>query len=584
MNDLLKTKLKLIPHKPGCYLWKDEFDQIIYIGKAKDLYNRTHSYFNGPKDNKTSKLVSNIKDLEYIVVNNVNEALILENNLIKTHRPKYNILLKDGSSYPYIMITNEQYPRLKYVRTYDKNKGIYFGPLADSTNKYQLFNLLNSIFSFNKCNHQPHQKCIYYDLHRCINQVQPQTYEKAIAEVKEIFKGNLDHILAILENKEQHAVAKLDFENAQKYAEQQKALTYIINSGLVQLDNNESFDVVGFYEKNNYLVIIIFNYVKGKLLNKSADTFAIYDHEINELITSFLMQYYSKNKISTKIIVSLDDDNLLALSQRFKTKFINAQTKFHKQILKLAFDNAILYFDSNIKSVINKQNELDEALNQLKQILKLPDLSMIECFDNSNINLSLPIAGMIVYQNGKLNNKLNRKYNLMTTKNASDYHFMIEVITRRYQRLVSQHQKLPNLIVVDGGKLQVNAALYALEQLQISIPLIGLKKDQKHKTNAIVLANGDEIILDRKSVLYKFLANMQNDVHNYAISFLRNKHTKSIFNSLLNDVQGLGKKRLNELLNYYDSINDLKSASDQELLQFLPKNVLVNLREKLNKI
>lgn len=584
MNDLLKTKLKLIPHKPGCYLWKDEFDQIIYIGKAKDLYNRTHSYFNGPKDNKTSKLVSNIKDLEYIVVNNVNEALILENNLIKTHRPKYNILLKDGSNYPYIMITNEQYPRLKYVRTYDKNKGIYFGPLADSTNKYQLFNLLNSIFSFNKCNHQPHQKCIYYDLHRCINQVQPQTYEKAIAEVKEIFKGNLDHILAILENKEQHAVAKLDFENAQKYAEQQKALTYIINSGLVQLDNNESFDVVGFYEKNNYLVIIIFNYVKGKLLNKSADTFAIYDHEINELITSFLMQYYSQNKISTKIIVSLDDDNLLALSQRFKTKFINAQTKFHKQILKLAFDNAILYFDSNIKSVINKQNELDEALNQLKQILKLPDLSMIECFDNSNINLSLPIAGMIVYQNGKLNNKLNRKYNLMTTKNASDYHFMIEVITRRYQRLVSQHQKLPNLIVVDGGKLQVNAALYALEQLQISIPLIGLKKDQKHKTNAIVLANGDEIILDRKSVLYKFLANMQNDVHNYAISFLRNKHTKSIFNSLLNDVQGLGKKRLNELLNYYDSINDLKSASDQELLQFLPKNVLVNLREKLNKI
>ncbi|EDX53686.1 excinuclease ABC, C subunit [Ureaplasma urealyticum serovar 9 str. ATCC 33175] len=584
MNDLLKTKLKLIPHKPGCYLWKDEFDQIIYIGKAKDLYNRTHSYFNGPKDNKTSKLVSNIKDLEYIVVNNVNEALILENNLIKTHRPKYNILLKDGSNYPYIMITNEQYPRLKYVRTYDKNKGIYFGPLADSTNKYQLFNLLNSIFPFNKCNHQPHQKCIYYDLHQCINQVQPQTYEKAIAEVKEIFKGNLDHILAILENKEQHAVAKLDFENAQKYAEQQKALTYIINSGLVQLDNNESFDVVGFYEKNNYLVIIIFNYVKGKLLNKSADTFAIYDHEINELITSFLMQYYSQNKISTKIIVSLDDDNLLALSQRFKTKFINAQTKFHKQILKLAFDNAILYFDSNIKSAINKQNELDEALNQLKQILKLSDLSMIECFDNSNINLSLPIAGMIVYQNGKLNNKLNRKYNLMTTKNASDYHFMIEVITRRYQRLVSQHQKLPNLIVVDGGKLQVNAALYALEQLQISIPLIGLKKDQKHKTNAIVLANGDEIILDRKSVLYKFLANMQNDVHNYAISFLRNKHTKSIFNSLLNDVQGLGKKRLNELLNYYDSINDLKSASDQELLQFLPKNVLVNLREKLNKI
>ncbi|EDT87850.1 excinuclease ABC, C subunit [Ureaplasma parvum serovar 14 str. ATCC 33697] len=584
MNDLLKNKLKLIPHKPGCYLWKDQFNQIIYIGKAKDLYNRTHSYFNGCKDNKTSKLVNNINDLEYIVVNNVNEALILENNLIKTHLPKYNILLKDGSNYPYIMITNEQYPRLKYVRTYDKNKGIYFGPLADSTNKYQLFNLLNSIFPFNKCNHQPYKKCIYYDLHQCINQVQQSTYQEAISEVKEIFKGNLDHILMILQTKEQHAVTKLDFENAQKYAEQQKALTSIINSGLVQLDNNESFDIIGFYEKNNYLVIIIFNYVKGKLLNKSADTFAIYDYEINELITSFLMQYYSQNKISSKIIVSLDDDNLLALSQRFHTKFINAQTKFHKQILKLALDNAILYFESNIKNVINKQNELDDALNQLKQILKLPDLNIIECFDNSNINLSLPIAGMIVYQNGKLNNKLNRKYNLMTTKNASDYHFMIEVITRRYQRLVSQHQKLPNLIVVDGGKLQVNAALYALAQLQINIPLIGLKKDQKHKTDAIVLTNGDEIVLDRKSILYKFLANMQNDVHNYAISFLRDKHTKSIFNSLLDNVQGLGKKRFNELLKYYDSINDLKSASDQELLQFLPKNVLVNLREKLNKI
>ncbi|AAF30791.1 excinuclease ABC subunit UvrC [Ureaplasma parvum] len=584
MNDLLKNKLKLIPHKPGCYLWKDQFNQIIYIGKAKDLYNRTHSYFNGCKDNKTSKLVNNINDLEYIVVNNVNEALILENNLIKTHLPKYNILLKDGSNYPYIMITNEQYPRLKYVRTYDKNKGIYFGPLADSTNKYQLFNLLNSIFPFNKCNHQPYKKCIYYDLHQCINQVQQSTYQEAISEVKEIFKGNLDHILMILQTKEQHAVTKLDFENAQKYAEQQKALTSIINSGLVQLDNNESFDIIGFYEKNNYLVIIIFNYVKGKLLNKSADTFAIYDYEINELITSFLMQYYSQNKISSKIIVSLDDDNLLALSQRFHTKFINAQTKFHKRILKLALDNAILYFESNIKNVINKQNELDDALNQLKQILKLPDLNIIECFDNSNINLSLPIAGMIVYQNGKLNNKLNRKYNLMTTKNASDYHFMIEVITRRYQRLVSQHQKLPNLIVVDGGKLQVNAALYALAQLQINIPLIGLKKDQKHKTDAIVLTNGDEIVLDRKSILYKFLANMQNDVHNYAISFLRDKHTKSIFNSLLDNVQGLGKKRFNELLKYYDSINDLKSASDQELLQFLPKNVLVNLREKLNKI
>ena len=181
MNDLLKNKLKLIPHKPGCYLWKDQFNQIIYIGKAKDLYNRTHSYFNGCKDNKTSKLVNNINDLEYIVVNNVNEALILENNLIKTHLPKYNILLKDGSNYPYIMITNEQYPRLKYVRTYDKNKGIYFGPLADSTNKYQLFNLLNSIFPFNKCNHQPYKKCIYYDLHQCINQVQQSTYQEAIS-------------------------------------------------------------------------------------------------------------------------------------------------------------------------------------------------------------------------------------------------------------------------------------------------------------------------------------------------------------------------------------------------------------------
>ncbi|WP_208895252.1 excinuclease ABC subunit UvrC [Ureaplasma diversum] len=589
-NQSLINKLKQIPNEPGCYLWKDAYKNIIYVGKAKNLFKRTNSYFIGPKDLKTTKLVQNIDDVEWVIVSNPNEALILENNLIKKHRPKYNILLKDGTNYPYLLLTNKQPIDLVYTHNYDLKKGTYFGPIADlKHSKYEFYQIMCEVFGFRENKNIPPSRCLFNQFNQCFGFCEHNLYNKDYEQLKkrisEVFKGNIDPILKYLEYKELEAVDRLDFENATKYKQQQKSLSTLFVDGLVQLESNNSFDVIAYYWHNHYVVIIIFNYIEGKLLNKHVATFEIDQQQWYQTLSSYILQYYQTQKVCSQILVLLDQTELDALSAALNSKFKKPKSKQEKAIMQLCIQNAIDHYRVNINAFIQRQTNHAIALASLAKICKVDNLDLIECFDNSNINLQFPVAGMIGYEYGLYNPKLNRKYNLITQTKASDYHFMYEVIKRRYSNVLKNETKLPNLIVVDGGELQVSAATKALEELEIKIPIIGLKKNLKHQTNALVLADLTEIIFDdKKDPLYKFLAKMQDDVHNYAISFFRSKHTKSAFSSLLDQIKGIGSKRKALLLKNYGSVQAILNASDEQLALIIPKSIINDLKDQLQTI
>ncbi|MCV3743567.1 excinuclease ABC subunit UvrC [Ureaplasma sp. ES3154-GEN] len=580
-NNILNT-LKNIPKQPGCYLWKNKHNEIIYVGKAKNLYDRMHSYFYDQQNSKTQHLVAQIAGFDYIVVANPNEALILENNLIKKHKPKFNILLKEGNFYPYICVTNELHPRLIYQRTYNPNLGTFYGPIADKTShRYDLLNLLNNIYPFKKCKVSADKTCMFYHLNQCIaHHVTPQTFEQYARfkkEISYIFKGQTQSLIEHLAQKEQFAASKLDFESAKKYYDQQISLKNINVSSLVQLDLDDSFDVIGYYQQNDYLVINVFNYQDGNLLSKNIFYDQIILEDINDLIASYLNQYYSVHKRSI-CLVSLPIDHQKWLTNQLAQKFINPRNKKEQKILELAVFNAKTYYESHLAGLQHRKNLLQENLTTLQAIVKLDKLETIEIFDNSNIFLEFPIAGMIVYTNGLINHKLKRKYNLTSKELQSDYHFMYEVIKRRYTNL----QILPDLIVVDGGKLQVRAALKALTEINKKIPVIGFKKDDNHQTNAIVFADESEYLLDRSSAIYKYLAHMQDEVHNWAISFLRKRKQKTMTSSILDEISGIGKITKQKIFKYYQDIDHLKQASLPALEQILNKKTAALLFEKLH--
>lgn len=589
-NQSLVNKLSQIPTNPGCYLWKDINNNIIYVGKAKNLFKRTNSYFIGPKDLKTAKLVQNIVDVEWVIVSNPNEALILENNLIKKYQPKYNILLKNGSNYPYLLLTNKEPIKLLYTHNYEPKKGMHFGPIADlKHSKYEFYQLMCEVFGFRENTNIPASKCLFSKFNQCFgfceHNLYNKDYEKLKKQISEVFRGNIDPILKYLEYRELEAVDRLDFENASKYKQQQKSLSTLFSEGLVQLESSNSFDVIAYYWHNQYVVIIVFNYIKGKLLNKHVDTFEIDQTEWARTLSSYILQYYQTQKLCSKVLVLIDQKQLNALSAALKTRFSKPKNKQEKAIMQLAIQNAIDHYRVNINAFIQKQNNHKTALSQLAKICNLDNLDLIECFDNSNINLEFPVAGMIGYEYGLYNPKLNRKYNLMTQINASDFHFMYEVIKRRYSSALKQSVKLPNLIVVDGGELQVNAALKALNELNLKLTVIGLKKDHKHQTRSLVLSDLKEIFFDnKKEPLYRFLAKMQDDVHNYAISFFRTKHTKSVLGSFLDQINGIGTKRKSLLLKNYGSLQSILNATDEQLSLILPKAIILELKQQLKML
>lgn len=589
MNDNIKNKLAVMPKLPGVYLWKNDRGEIIYVGKAKNLFNRTHSYFSGVKDSKTTLLVKNIADVEYRITPSVNDALLLENNLIKKHKPKYNILLKDSSSYPYIVVTDEKNPRILYTNHYGKIKGTYYGPLADSAfKKYNIYRLLESIIPFRKCHKLPNKTCIYYDIGQClapcIQEIDQQVYKNYKRMIANIFNRDIKEIVQDLKQKEEKAVQMLQFEIAQQYKETSDGLINLANNQVVELSCKDTMDIIGYYQKDEHLCILVCGYVNGKWLTVFSQIYDIFS-DLEDVITQFLLQYYTLNKVPHRVIVNLDDESLELLSQQLETSFKKPDTKKIQDVLNNVITNAKDYLKNNLLASQAEQARTVKALEEFQQVTKVVSTYRMEVFDNSNLYGKMPVAGVNVYINGVREKGLSRHYNLPEELDG-DYHYMYAVMLRRYSDMLKRHEKLPNVIIVDGGIIQINACLKALDELNIShmIDVVGLKKDDHHKTDSIVLRDGQEIKLERHSGLYYYLFNMQEDIHNFIISHFRKSYVSKTITSVLDQIPGLGPKRKSILLKNYSSLAEMKKASEQELSQILPLKIVKLLKEKLNEI
>ncbi|GAA5414440.1 excinuclease ABC subunit UvrC [Ureaplasma ceti] len=589
-NAYLKEKMALIPKKPGCYLWKNQAGKVIYVGKAKNLFNRTHQYFDKNVNYKTSKLVNEIADLDYIVVNNNNESLVLENNLIKKYWPKYNILLKDSSEYPYILITDEEHPRILYTRHYGTIKGKYYGPLADASfNRYELYKMLNEISPFKKQGPLYNQSSLYTEVYKLKNNLDDESvniqalYKEWKKYIDDLFNGKSDSLVAIMREREEKSVLRLDFEEANRYKELGEALTKLSKSQIVQLASNKHTDYVAYYKNEDYLSINIFSYIDGKLLTKHNSIHQIYS-ELEEEVCIFLNQYYSNNVVPPKVVVSLDNEDLMNLSEIYNTKFESPNQTSDAEVLKMALLNAQDYLKNHFLITKKKEERTILAAEKLAELVNIPSARHIELFDNSNINLQDPVSGMVVFIDGQANKRLYRKYRLISDDNDSDYHFMKQVIYRRYSNLLRTGGEMPDLIIVDGGIMQIHAALESLTKLNLdtTLNIIGLKKDNQHKTDAIVLRNGEEIKLDKKSPFYFMLLNMQEEVHNYAISFFRKEHIRNAFKTFFDDIPGLGPVRRKKLLEHYPTMSDIEKAELHELAQIIPLKLAELIKQKLN--
>ncbi|MBO6021244.1 excinuclease ABC subunit UvrC [bacterium] len=561
----------------------------MYVGKAINLYNRTHQYFLFPQNLRRTQLANNIYDLDYVVTKNDNEAFILENNLIKKYQPKYNVLLKDGSNYPYILLTNEKDPRLLYTRIIKKNNGKYYGPIsAGIKNKYDIYNLVLELFPLRKCNIVPKEKCLYYDLHQCvgpcINKIDVNTYKEIKNNIDAFFHGEYKDIIAKLKEQELQLAQNLNFEQAQQKKELIEAIQNLTINQTVQLASLDSTDIVAYKVIDNKIGIVIFGYTNGKLLTKFDSVEDTYDDNDTEVVANYLMQYYEKFDHPKILYVSLDEQNIKLLEESLKITIKNPTKGQMKQIMLSALENADIIIKNSLRSKQSKLARTVIANEELRQLLKMESLNRIELFDNSHIDNVDRVGAMVVFENGIANKKLYRKFIIKDETSQDDLAYMKEVLYRRYSKMLKNEEALPDLIIVDGAKLQVEVANQILKELKIDllVNVIGLKKNDEHKTKSIILKNYSEIILDKKSNLYFYLLNMQEEVHRFAISFFRQRHTKSLFSSELDHIEGLGSKRKTLLMQAFNNIYEIKNATLEQLKQVVPLNVALKLKEKFN--
>lgn len=584
MIQKLNEKIKLLPNKPGCYLWKDRFDNIIYIGKAKNLAKRIKTYLTVQKKNaKTFFLQQEIYDFDYIIVANENDSLLLESNLITKYKPKYNILLRESNNFPYIVITQELHPRILYVLTKNtKIKGKYYGPFAHSTiKKYELYNFINRIFPLRKCNKLPQKKCLYYDIGQClgpcIKPIDLSIYQKYLKMINDFFSGNINAIDQQLKKKELVAAAMLCFEESAKYRDLRKNLVAFSQKQNVILANHNNADVVGFHFRQNAVAVIVFKYLKGQLLSKY-DICTLFYEQNDDIIASLIFEYYTKIAIELpqKVYLAAPVTVLQKLSTTLQIPFFNPQKGFKKIAIDNAVHNAIVLMRQKYYQLLQKQKINIEAWNNLKTFLGLSCLNRIEIFDNAFLSNDKQVGVMVVYENGVKNKSAYLKFKIKNPQNASDGAFMYEIIYRRYLK----KEKLPDLIILDGGVIQLKAAQKALQKLMLStLTIIALTKDQNHKTDKILLSNGKHFVLDRQSDLYVFLLSMQEEVHRFALSFFHQQKNKAFLHHSLLKIKNLGKKRLNMLLEKYKTPADIIKIDVHELSQIVPLAVAKEIKK-----
>ena len=586
---MFKEELSLVPHLPGCYLMKNKNDNVIYVGKSKNLKNRLTSYFRGTHTGKTAMLVSEIDHFEYIITSSELEALLLEINLIKKYNPRYNILLRDDKSYPYIELTNDKVPRLVVVRNPNikKNKTHkLFGPYPNVTAARETVDILNRLYPLRKCKTYSKKECLYYHIGQCLgyctHEIDKEIIDNMRSEIISFLNGNHEIVSKKLTIEMEKYSDKMEYEKAMEYKSMLDYINVVLEKQKVELDDNIDRDVVGYYTNNNYLSVQILFIRGGKLLDRKRDLFPMID-TLEEELTSYISKFYDKHKIKPKEVLIPDilDDSIL--TQAFDIKFFKPQKGTKKNILDLASQNAKIYYNEQMSLIEKDEEKTLNAVKELGNILNISNLSRIELFDNSNLFGSFNVSGMVVFIDGKPYKNEYRKFKITNDKN-DDYGTMREVIYRRYFRVLKDKLTKPDLIIVDGGIGQVKVAREVIDSLNMNIPVVGLKKNDKHNTSELVGNDPIEIInIDKKSNLFLLLTKMQDEVHNYTISYHKQIRSKGAISSILDNIDGIGEKRKKELLKKYKSINKMKEATKEELEEILPSNVASNFYEFLKE-
>ena len=582
MNLTLQKKLELLPDNPGCYLYKDNIGEIIYVGKAKNLKNRVKSYFTGTHNKKTQTLVSKIEDLEYIIVNSEKEALLLENNLIKKYRPYFNIRLKDDKSYPYLMITKEEHPRLLMTRKYKRNnKNIYFGPYVDIKSATEVKKILDKIYPLRKCNPVEKRPCMYYQIGECIGpcakKITTDDYKMQISKIKSFLTGNTKEILSDLRIKMQEHIKNLEFEAAGQIHSYIKSIEVSVQNQVVADSTNVDRDYIGFSFNDEYICIQIFLSRLGNIIERKVEYFNLYDSP-EEILYSYLLQYYALNKLPKEIYIDDVDENLL--SDVVDCKIIIPKRGNHRKILDTVKENATYYLNNNLAIEELKERKLQVTLNNIAEKLGVQSINSIDAFDNSNIMGVDAVSVKVNFTNGKKNTYNYRKFKIDESMGINDVQTMKEVLYRNYKDKKTNTE----LLIVDGGKNHLNVAIDVVHKtLGLSkIKIIGLAKNEKHITEYIITDDYEIIEFPKSSAEYLFLKQIQDEVHRFAITYHRATKNKNMYKSSLDDIKGIGKVRKNLLLKSFSSLEEIKTASDDKLLKLgIPKDVISNLKEKL---
>lgn len=586
---MFKEKLSLVPHKPGSYQMKNSDGVIIYVGKAKDLKKRLSSYFRGTHTGKTAKMISEIADFTYIVASSELEAFIIEINLIKKYDPKYNILLKDDKTYPYIEYIKNPYPKLKVSRYTNikksENKKL-FGPYPNAYAARKIVNLLNRIYPLKKCDSMPKEVCLYYHIGQCLGyctkNYDHSKLEEMEKEILSFLNGNENVLKNRLLKKIEECSNNLNFEMALELKKDLDYVEIVLTKQKVELHDLVNRDILGYYLNNGYVSAQIFFIRNGKLVGGHNDIFPIVG-ELKEEIEEYLIKFYARHEIPKEIFLDeLCDKELL--SNMLNTTFTTPLKGKKKELLDMAFMNAKINLDNEMTLIEKDEERTEKANEELRELLNLEHLNRIDLFDNSNLFGDFSVSAMVVFKNGVPAKKEYRKFKISIDKN-DDYNTMKEVLYRRYYRMLLEHLEKPDLIVVDGGINQINACKEIMQMLNLDIKICGLRKNDKHMTNDLI--DGDtleEIPLVKTSNVFHYLTRMQDEVHRFTINYHRQIRSKGSISSVLDNIDGIGEKRKKELIKKFGSVAKMKEAPTEELEKIIPKNIADNLKEYLNNI
>ncbi|MCI2934410.1 excinuclease ABC subunit UvrC [Staphylococcus haemolyticus] len=589
-KEKIKNKLSVVPLEPGCYLMKDRNDLVIYVGKAKRLRNRLRSYFTGAHDAKTTRLVGEIRNFEFIVTSSETESLLLELNLIKQYQPRYNILLKDDKSYPFIKITKEKHPKLIVTRTVKKGTGKYFGPYPNAYSAQETKKLLDRIYPFRKCDKMPDKLCLYYHIGQCMGpcvyDVDQQVYAQMTREISDFLNGEDKTILKNLEDRMMDASEKLDFERAKEYRDLIQHIHNLTKKQKIMSSDNTIRDVFGYSVSKGWMCIQVFFIRQGNLIQRDATMIPLQQQSEEEEFYTFIGQFYSLNQhiLPKEVHVpkNLDKDMIQSVVD---TKIVQPARGAKKEMVDLANHNAEVALENKFELIARDESRTIKAIEELGERMGIQTPIRIEAFDNSNIQGVDPVSAMVTFVDGKADKKGYRKYKIKTVDGPDDYKSMREVVRRRYTRVLNEGLPLPDLIIVDGGKGHMSGVLDVLEnELGLDIPVAGLRKNDKHQTSELLYGTNAEVVpLKKNSQAFYLLHRIQDEVHRFAITFHRQTRQKTGLQSVLDTVDGIGSKRKTSLLRTFGSIKKMKEASVADLKKAgLPEKVALNLQQALS--